>query len=115
MIRVDHAIVSVHAKASCYLCGATNDLVDTGVSIDYEGVLAICRACVRDMALTGGFAVGVDQQQLDDLKEELEQANYMADSILAATTAVQATLTDVRKKHRDRLRQFRLRQSQVKA
>jgi hypothetical protein len=44
-----------HADQACYLCHRVEDVIDTGRQIEGEGVLAICTACVRDMATEGGM------------------------------------------------------------
>lgn len=44
-----------HAGASCYLCHRVEDVVDTGLSIEGEGVLAICTNCIKELAVEGGM------------------------------------------------------------
>lgn len=111
MLRIDNAIANVHAKAACYLCLRGSNLVDTEVTIEYEGVLAICTACVHDMAMVAGWDVDITHDEIAKYQDDLAEANYIADSILSATTQVQQTLADVRKQHRDRLRRYRQRMS----
>lgn len=44
-----------HAKAACYICEKPGpDIIDTGVQIEGEGVLAVCVSCVVEMAVTAG-------------------------------------------------------------
>lgn len=41
------------ARAGCYVCNDPNDLISLGVAIDggdAEGVLCLCRACIRVLA-----------------------------------------------------------------
>ena len=86
-----------HAKESCYLCGKTDDLVDTAVQIEGEGVLALCRGCILgDMALT----LGVDVAALElaaaasaDLEREVAE-------LKAALRAARRTATQKRARAR---------------
>lgn len=71
-----------HAKQACYLCHDPHDVVDTSITIEGEGVLAIGRACIRDLALTAGFTVDDDQRpELDRLKAELADATARAEKV----------------------------------
>jgi hypothetical protein len=63
-----------HAKQACYLCHNNHDVVDTSIIIEGEGVLCICRNCIGDMAHTAGFALSDREQELADLKVELEES-----------------------------------------
>lgn len=72
MLRQENAFYA-HAKNACYLCGQPHDVCDTEVSIDYEGVLAICRGCVADMAHTMGFALDDRSVEIDGLRTELAE------------------------------------------
>lgn len=74
MLRIQQGIPSVHAKGgACYICGNPSDLVDTEVSIDYEGVLAICRGCAWDVAQSAGFRLEDEDRQryVKDLEDRL--------------------------------------------
>ena len=86
-----------HAKQSCYLCLQTSELVDTGVQIEGEGVLAICRGCVTgDMLNALGIsldALEVDSEVVAALQDELAEAK-------AATKAARAQLRDLRRSTR---------------
>lgn len=65
-----------HAQYRCFLCPNVDDLVDTGVLIEGEGVLAICHSCVRQMADLWGIAEGdaaVEIEQLAALVESQTQ------------------------------------------
>lgn len=74
MQRVENAAY-VHAKQSCYLCLQPHDGVDTEVQIDYEGVLFLCRGCIRSLAETAGFKVDEDRtQEIADLVAQLDEA-----------------------------------------
>jgi hypothetical protein len=72
-----------HARQACYLCLNPEDGVDTEVQIDYEGVLFLCKNCVREMCVFLGYEVDASRQdEIDALKRALEQANADgADSI----------------------------------
>lgn len=44
-----------NAQSACYTCGRVADVIDTGVQIEGEGVLALCTNCVKEMASVGGM------------------------------------------------------------
>lgn len=104
MLRVDQAITDTHAKGGCYLCGNTNHLVDTEVYIDYEGVLAFCLSCVRDMAMTAGYDLEHDASAWDRLEAEAEEDRVLADSALKALSEIHETTAKARANHKSRLR-----------
>lgn len=72
MLRQQNAITA-HARESCYTCGQTHDVCDTEVTIDYEGILALCRGCVATMAVTMGFALDDRSAEIDSLRAELHE------------------------------------------
>lgn len=108
MIRSDSAN-GAHIGQACLLCRNPNDIIDTEVSIPYEGVLAICTRCVRDMALCAGYDLERTSADWDALTVGKEESDYIADSLLEATDALVGTLTGLRRKHGQRLRNFRKR------
>lgn len=68
-----------HARQSCYLCLNPHDGVDTEVQIDYEGVLFLCKNCVREMCVFLGF--DVDDSHADEiaaLKAKIEELEALA-------------------------------------
>lgn len=68
-----------HARQACYLCLNPHDGVDTEVQIDYEGVLFLCRNCVREMCVFLGFEVDDSSQpQIDALKAKIEELEALA-------------------------------------
>jgi hypothetical protein len=60
-----------HAKHGCYLCGGVNDVVDTGVFVEGEGVLAICAPCIKGDLL---LALGIDLRSLERAVQQQEEA-----------------------------------------
>lgn len=108
MIRSDNAS-SVHVGSACLICRDPNDIVDTEVSIPYEGVIAFCTRCVRDMAMCAGYDLGRTSAEWDAVLAEKEESDYIADSLLAASAEVTATMSALHRKHRNRLRQWRNR------
>lgn len=70
MKLVEHYPKPTAGGARCYLCAGINarPLVQTGVSIDFEGHLVICAKCVRRMA---GMLGWIDEEKA----EKLRQAN----------------------------------------
>jgi hypothetical protein len=78
MERIDHAAY-YHAKNSCYTCLNPNDLVDTGIIIEGEGVLALCRSCVADAAHKAGFVLSDNAAEVESLKAQLAGATLRAD------------------------------------
>lgn len=57
-----------HARQACYLCLNPNDVVDTTIQIDGEGVLAICRNCIGELAMTSGWVLSDNKQEVATLK-----------------------------------------------
>lgn len=49
------------AGQSCYLTGAVDDLVDTSVFIEGEGVLALSVQAIKELAIAAGFSVNDDR------------------------------------------------------
>lgn len=90
-----------HAGESCYVCKqATAGLVDTEVTIDYEGVLAICPGCLLDMVQVAGFRVE-DAAEVQRLREELEEhkaARIEAEMVLAELAAAAEKVQDRRRR-----------------
>jgi transcription elongation factor Elf1 len=66
-----------HARQACYTCLNPNDVVDTGVQIEGEGELAICRSCIADLARTAGF--DLDDRSKDIKKLEMQVTRLQAD------------------------------------
>lgn len=58
----------MHAKMACYLCNRPDDVVDTGMSIEGEGVLALCVRCVHDLA----FEAGMDPEAAAEVEMMVE-------------------------------------------
>lgn len=64
-----------HARQACYLCLDPHDGVDSEVTIEYEGVLFLCKGCIRSLALTAGFVVDDDRsEEIADLNKKLDEA-----------------------------------------
>jgi hypothetical protein len=69
----------LHAKEGCYVCGRGDSLVDTEVPIIGEGVLAICKGCIVDMARTAG--VDVDPSgRIAELERERDAARIAGEA-----------------------------------
>lgn len=111
MFRVDNAIDGVHAKQGCYICGNPNNLIDTETHIDYEGVLAVCRGCVHDMAQTAGFLVDVSVDEWDKLASRLAETEKERNSIERAFAEVYSEAQAATKRHKERQRKEALRAS----
>lgn len=109
MIRSDNALTNVHIGGACLLCRSPNDIVDTEVSIPYEGVLAICVKCVRDMAICAGYDLEHGTKEWEQIIAEKEESDYIADSLLEVLDAVGTTAKGLTKKHANRLRNFKTR------
>lgn len=90
-LTVQPTFLPTTAQGSCYLCklsprkdraGARELVIDTGVTIDFEGVVGICSTCVVEMA---GMLGMVAASELEELK-----ASHAADLHQADETAAQA-------------------------
>jgi ribosomal protein S14 len=81
-----------HARQSCYVCLNPHDGVDTEVQIDYEGVLFLCRNCVREMAVFLGFDVDNSRQgEIDSLKAKIAELDALAED---RETTISALIKD---------------------
>jgi len=109
MILVDSSIQGVHAKQGCYLCGNPNRLVDTEVSIDYEGVLAICVGCVKDLAQTAGFNLEIPAAEVERLKAAEIALTAERDSAERALADIKEMTGVSAKRHKERLRKAELK------
>lgn len=109
MFRIDHAISGVHASDACYLCHNPNNLVDTEVTIPYEGVIAICTNCARSVAMTAGWDLEHTAEQWETLTSNEAESNYIADSLLAANDAMVKAIREQTEKHKARVRTFKNR------
>lgn len=95
-LKVDGYIGGVAAKGGCYLCGAskrseTGAVVDTAVTIDFEGRILICEACVREM---GHLLDLVDSSEVAELRDELDGAKAAQHVAEAAATEAKRLATD---------------------
>lgn len=88
MERVENAEY-FHAKQSCYLCLNNHDVVDTSIIVEGEGVLAICRSCIADLARTAGF-------DLDDRSKEIQELRSTIDKLEGQRIADERFITSVR-------------------
>jgi hypothetical protein len=82
-LRIVETYLPGTACSACYLCRASQRLidegrtqrrelvVDTGRSIDFEGGLALCETCIREMARLVGM---VDAGLVIDVEEALIEA-----------------------------------------
>lgn len=61
-----------HARQSCYTCLNPNDVVDTSVQIEGEGVLCLCRNCIGTLALAAGFILSDNAEELALLHTALD-------------------------------------------
>ncbi len=62
----------MHAKEGCYLCLRAGPLVDTGMQIEGEGILAVCTSCVADLARKANIGdpdADIEIEQLSALVE----------------------------------------------
>lgn len=60
----------------CYRCGSDRKpVIDTGVSIDMEGGLYLCHACVEEMASLLGMIQGEKAEELRQSNRALGQRN----------------------------------------
>lgn len=94
-----------HARQACYLCLNPEDGVDTEVQIDYEGVLFLCKGCVRTMAEFLGFKIDVDRQpEIEALQEALDEANQVAADAEYIVIELQRHSKELHKRRMERVR-----------
>lgn len=106
MQRIENCLY-VHAKGACYLCHQPHDCVDTEIIIEGEGILAICRGCIADLARTTGF-------DLDDRSTEIELLRIERDEARAEAKASDHLISTLRD-HADRIVQNRIERANAKA
>lgn len=104
MLLIDHTIESLHAKQGCYLCTSPNQLIDTEVLIPFEGILAVCVSCTSEMARAAGFEVGVTTEEIQGLRDRLEESERDRDSAVRAIGEVKQSAQAAEKRHRERSR-----------
>lgn len=63
----------IYAKEGCYLCQNGGPLIDTGMQIEGEGILAICLSCVADMARVAGFSDPDADAEIEQLAQLVER------------------------------------------
>jgi len=109
MFRVDNAIDGVHARQGCYLCGTPNKLIDTEITIDYEGVLGICESCCRDLAQTAGYNLSITSEEWDTLVLQLVDTERERDSAEQALKEIYSSAQAATKRLKERERKARVR------
>lgn len=87
MERIENAEY-VHAKQACYLCLNNHDCVSTDIQIEGEGILAICRSCIADLARTAGFDLDDRQAYIESLESDLGAEKAAADEAEAVLTGL---------------------------
>lgn len=72
-MQVVHTLTAL--PGCCFICRASirDSYIDTGVSIDYEGVFYICNECVNEMAHLHGYLSIDEYKDLRIQKEDLER------------------------------------------
>jgi hypothetical protein len=96
-----------HARQSCYTCLGTDNLVDTEVVIEGEGVLAICEGCVREMARTLGIDLFDQTSKIDALEIELADTKTALAEADAALATVAKSGGEAVKRQMARVREAR--------
>jgi len=113
MIRVDSAIQGVHAKQGCYLCGEVNRLVDTEVGIPYEGILAVCVGCAKDLAQTAGWDLEVSAEEVTRLRLTEGRLTSERDSADRALAEIYAEAQAANKRHKERQRKQEIKNAEA--
>ncbi len=94
-----------HARQACYLCLNNHDGIDTEVQIDYEGVLWLCKGCVRAMALACGFRLDEDRQpEIDKLRAQLDEASDARNFAEYIVIELERKSKDMHKRRMERVR-----------
>lgn len=111
-MELEHDAHYYFAKSACYCCLEVNEIVNTGLQIEGEGILGICKKCAADIARTAGYELFDRSDELAELKERVytaEQRALTAESIVSglaeASEKIQANreqLANARAKARDK-------------
>jgi hypothetical protein len=62
-----------YAKEGCYICPNAGPLIDTGVQIEGEGIMALCFTCLADMARVAGFTDPDADTEIEQLAQLVER------------------------------------------
>lgn len=92
-----------HARNACYLCLEPHNVVDTAVQIEGEGVLAICKGCIAQLAQTAGFDLDDRSEEIEALKVrviEAEQGRDDAETLLVQSANYAAAIKNRRDEKR---------------
>ena len=97
-----------HANGGCYVCLRGDSLVDTGVQIVAEGILALCKGCITDAAQAASLYFNVayvadlqikhaEERRLysPEAAEDLAQKVAVSEAALANAETTIAALKDV--------------------
>lgn len=104
MFRSENAATH-NARQACYLCLNPHDGVDTEQIIDYEGVLFLCRGCIKSLAETVGFAVDIDRSdEIADLIAQLDQAREDRNTAESIVIQLEKSAKDAHKHRMERVR-----------
>lgn len=60
----------VMAQGGCYMTGTAADLVWTGMNIEGEGALMLCRSAILDLADAAGYQL-LPKEELERLRDDL--------------------------------------------
>jgi hypothetical protein len=88
-----------YAKEGCYFCPNTGPLIDTGIIIEGEGILAICLTHVADMARAAGFTDPDAEVEIEQLAQLVERQAKDLTFQKELETSLRAQL---RESHRER-------------
>ena len=84
-----------HAAGGCYICQRGDSLVDTDAVIVGEGVLAVCKGCISDLAQAAGLhlnSAAVAEREAAFIEERRQFAPERVSALEAELTETKAAL-----------------------
>lgn len=87
----------MHAKEACYLCTRPGPLVDTGMQIEGEGILALCFGCIAEAGVKAGVGDPTADAEIATLSRLVENQAKDLDMSKRRETGLRNQLKETRR------------------
>jgi hypothetical protein len=77
--------LTAHAQGGCFVCHRGDNLVDTEVQVEGEGILALCSSCIQDAAQAAGLTLNEGAFAEIRATLERERAAYGVEAVVSLT------------------------------
>lgn len=81
-----------HAQSACYTCGRVEDVINTDVQVEGEGILAICTNCVHEMA-----QVAEDVDEVETMAQLTGQLTRERDDAMKLVRALRKEIRELKR------------------